>query len=55
MTKAIGFSPIIYRFNDFEVDLHRQEIRHRGIEIPTQRKAFDLLVYLLEIYCSANP
>ena len=48
MSEASRLNQVIYRFNDFEVDLHRQEIRHKGIEIPAQRKVFDLLVYLLE-------
>ena len=38
----------IFRFDETEVDLYRQEVRHKGIAVFAQRKVFDLLVYLLE-------
>jgi TolB-like protein len=38
----------LFRFASCEVDLDRREVRRQGIPIPAERKAFDLLVYLIE-------
>ena len=42
-------SPLrLYRFADCEVDLNFHEVRRQGIPVPAERRAFDLLVYLIE-------
>ena len=37
-----------FYFLSCEVDLDRREVRRRGTPVPAERKAFDLLVYLIE-------
>lgn len=39
--------PARYRFGAYELDVPRLEVRHRGVAVPLQPKAWDLLVYLI--------
>ena len=41
-------SPMLYRFEAFELDLDLYELRRSGKRIPIQRRSFDVLRYLLE-------
>lgn len=37
-----------YRFGDCELDLELMALRRHGVEVPVQRRQFDLLLYLIE-------
>ncbi|MDH5671926.1 MAG: AAA family ATPase [Myxococcales bacterium] len=39
---------MIFEFGDFELDLSAWRLRHRGQDVHVQRKAFDVLCYLVE-------
>ena len=47
-TRAVSGSPAAYRFEAFEVDLRRSELRKFGIHIRLERKPWQVLVKLLE-------
>ena len=37
-----------YVFGDYEVDMQRDELRHRGIPCPLESQVFQVLVYLVQ-------
>jgi DNA-binding winged helix-turn-helix (wHTH) protein/Tol biopolymer transport system component len=43
-----AFPQRLYRFDDFELDARRRQLRRNGEIVPLQPKAFDLLVALVE-------
>ena len=38
----------VFRFGDYEVDVGQRELRHRGEQVITQPRVFNLLVHLIE-------